>query len=192
MSDPGCAASVLSEFRQRLITGQAELLRFETRLTLGRAQGLRKAQGRQRTDSTHVLAAIPHPQSPRGRRRHAPPCAERAGHRRASVAAILGTCGVVRAFEPAVGGRAPAAGAARPLGAGRATLARTAPHVLWAIYAPATPAGRRERPAIQSLRQVWLPPCYGPPEGPPGRWRSAEELPPAPLLLRSPYAPAAR
>ena len=59
MSDPGCAASVLSEFRQRLITGQAELLRFETRLTLGRAQGLRKAQGRQRTDSPHVLAAIP-------------------------------------------------------------------------------------------------------------------------------------
>src|SRR5499427_4288500 len=58
LTDPGFDASVLSEFRQRLLTGQAELLLFETMLTLFRAQGLLKAKGRQRTDSTHVLAAI--------------------------------------------------------------------------------------------------------------------------------------
>jgi transposase len=58
LRDPGFDASVLSEFRQRLITGHAELLLVETMLTLGRAQGLLKAKGRQRTDSTHVLAAI--------------------------------------------------------------------------------------------------------------------------------------
>jgi hypothetical protein len=58
VSDPGFNASVLSEFRQHLISGHAELLLFETMLTLFRAQGLLKAKGRQRTDSTHVLAAI--------------------------------------------------------------------------------------------------------------------------------------
>ena len=58
LTDPGFEASVLSEFRQRLITGHAELLLFETMLTLLREQRLLKAKGRQRTDSTHVLAAI--------------------------------------------------------------------------------------------------------------------------------------
>ena len=58
LTDPGFDASVLSECRQRLSTGHAELLLFETMLTLFREQGLRKATGRQRTDSPHVLAAI--------------------------------------------------------------------------------------------------------------------------------------
>ncbi len=58
LTDPGFDASVLSEFRTRLIEGKAELLLFETMLTLFREQGLLKARGRQRTDSTHVLAAI--------------------------------------------------------------------------------------------------------------------------------------
>jgi transposase len=58
LTDAGCDASVLREFRQRLLTGQAELLLFETRLTRCREQGLRKAQGRQRTDSTPGLSGI--------------------------------------------------------------------------------------------------------------------------------------
>ena len=58
LTDPGFDASVLCEFRQRLLAGNAELLLFETMLTLFREQGLLKAKGRQRTDSTHVLAAI--------------------------------------------------------------------------------------------------------------------------------------
>jgi transposase len=39
LTDPGFDASVLSEFRQRLLTGQAALLLFETLVTLLRAQG---------------------------------------------------------------------------------------------------------------------------------------------------------
>jgi transposase len=58
LTDPGVEASVLSEFRQRLSAGNAELLRFETMLTLVRERRLINARGRQRTDSTHVLAAI--------------------------------------------------------------------------------------------------------------------------------------
>ena len=58
LEDPGFDASVLSEFRTRLITGQAEHVLFETLLIRLQERGLLKARGRQRTDSTHVLAAI--------------------------------------------------------------------------------------------------------------------------------------
>ena len=58
LTDPGFDASVLSEFRSRLIAGRAELLLFETLLKRLRDADLVKAHGQQRTDSTHVLAAI--------------------------------------------------------------------------------------------------------------------------------------
>src|SRR5215510_6488039 len=58
LTDPGFHHTVLSEFRTRLISGEAEPLLLDALLTLARAQGLLKARGRQRTDSTHVLAAI--------------------------------------------------------------------------------------------------------------------------------------
>jgi transposase len=59
VSAPGCDAAVLRACRQRRLTGHAALLLCATRLTLGRAQGLRTAPGRQRTDSPPVLAALP-------------------------------------------------------------------------------------------------------------------------------------
>src|SRR4030095_16507198 len=53
LTDPGFDASVLSDFRGRLLSGQAEALLFESMLTLFREQGYLKLRGRQRTDSTH-------------------------------------------------------------------------------------------------------------------------------------------
>ena len=58
LDDPGFDFSVLSEFRARLGAGGAEERLLETMLTHFKARGLLKAGGRQRTDSTHVLAAI--------------------------------------------------------------------------------------------------------------------------------------
>lgn len=58
MRESGFDFSVLSEFRSRLITGHAEALLFETLLSILKQRRLIKAQGRQRTDATHVLAAI--------------------------------------------------------------------------------------------------------------------------------------
>jgi transposase len=49
---------VLSEFRDRLLDGRAEALLLDTLLEHCRALGWLKARGLQRTDSTHVLAAI--------------------------------------------------------------------------------------------------------------------------------------
>jgi transposase len=50
--------SVLSEFRDCLLADDAEALLFDTVIDLLRNEGLLKARGKQRTDSTHVLAAI--------------------------------------------------------------------------------------------------------------------------------------
>src|SRR5436305_4850629 len=58
LTDPGFDFSVLSEFRDRLLAGSAEELLLEKLLERCRALGLLKARGQQRTDSTHVLAAI--------------------------------------------------------------------------------------------------------------------------------------
>src|ERR1700740_810695 len=56
--DPGFDHTVLSEFRSRLVEGGAERLLLDTLLQRLRDRGLVKAKGRQRTDSTHVLAAV--------------------------------------------------------------------------------------------------------------------------------------
>jgi transposase len=58
LADAGVAASVLREFRSRLIAGAAAALLFETLRTWCRNRRLVKARGRQRTDSTHILATV--------------------------------------------------------------------------------------------------------------------------------------
>jgi len=58
LTDPGFDFSVLSEFRDRLLAGTAEELLLDKLLERCRALHLLTARGQQRTDSTHVLAAI--------------------------------------------------------------------------------------------------------------------------------------
>jgi transposase len=58
LTDAGFDFSVLSQFRTRLIEGQAEAVLFEQMLQVLRERGLVKAGGKQRTDSTHILAAV--------------------------------------------------------------------------------------------------------------------------------------
>jgi transposase len=58
LTDPGFDHTVLSEFRSRLIEGHAEQRLLDLLLERCREGGWLKAGGRQRTDSTHVLAKI--------------------------------------------------------------------------------------------------------------------------------------
>ena len=53
LTDSGFDASVLSEFRTRLVQGAAEMQLLDAMLARFKAVGLLKARGRQRTDSTH-------------------------------------------------------------------------------------------------------------------------------------------
>ena len=58
LTDSGFDSSVLCEFRQRLLEGNAERLLFDKLLDVCREQKWLKRRGRQRTDSTHVIAAV--------------------------------------------------------------------------------------------------------------------------------------
>lgn len=58
LEDEGFDFSVLSEFRARLVAGNLEQAILEVLLDRLKGLGLVKAGGRQRTDSTRVLAAI--------------------------------------------------------------------------------------------------------------------------------------
>ncbi len=58
LTDPGFDHSVLSEFRSRLVQGHAEQRLLDLLLERCREGGWLKAQGRQRTDSTYILAKI--------------------------------------------------------------------------------------------------------------------------------------
>lgn len=58
LTDPGFDHTVLSEFRSRLVSSQAETLLLDSLLKQVSELGLLKARKSQRTDSTHILGAI--------------------------------------------------------------------------------------------------------------------------------------
>jgi transposase len=58
LDDPGFDYSILTDFRQRLLAAQAQDLILEPLLQLCRERGWLKAQGKQRTDATAVLARV--------------------------------------------------------------------------------------------------------------------------------------
>lgn len=185
----GFDASVLSEFRQRLVAGGAEAVAFEQVLELCQAQQWLKVRGRQRTDSTHILAAV------REVNRY-----ELVGE------ALRSALNDLAHLHPAwLRQRTPAAWFGRyatrieeyrlPAGA--------VAHQAWAeqvgqdgllllgwLAAADAPGYLGELPSIQTLRTIWQQ-QYHPGEGAP-RWRQAGELPPAHEMIQSPYDPEAR
>jgi transposase len=188
LTDPGFDSSVLSEFRARLLAGGAEWRLFETLLEHLKGHGLVKPRGRQRTDSTHVLAAI-----------QVLSRLEAIGETLRHALNTLATVAPdwLKSWVPSVwfdrygqrfqeyrlpDGRLERERLAEQIGADGHEL-------LEAIYRPDAPTWLREIPAVQILRRVWLQQFYA--EGP-ARWRKAEDLPPAPLLISSPYDPDAR
>jgi len=187
--DPGFDASVLSEFRTRLIAGGAEQVLLDTMLTLFRDQGLLKPRGKQRTDSTHVLAAI-----------HALNRLECVGetlrHALNSLAVAAPEWLLTQVtrdwfdrYGPRVDNyRLPKTDRERQALA--EVMGADGFHLLRAIYAPAAPAWLREVPAVDILRKVWLQQFYVP--DPEVCWRAAEDLPPGARLINSPYDPEAR
>jgi len=69
LADPGFDASVLCEFRQRLVKGNAEHLLLDTLLDVCKQRGWLRARERQRTDSTQLLGQDPGDEPPHVRRR---------------------------------------------------------------------------------------------------------------------------
>jgi transposase len=190
LTDPGFDASVLSEFRARLIGGRAEVLLFEAMLTRLGGAGLLRARGRQRTDSTHVLASI--------RMLNRLECVGETLRRALNALAVVAP-DWLRGWVPAPWfdryGRRFEEYRLPPGRAERYALAETigpdGVQLLAAIYDPGAPGWLRAVPAVEVLRQVWVQQFYAPEAGR-VRWRSAEDLPPSAVLITSPYDSAAR
>lgn len=167
VDDPGFDASVLCEFRRLLPCGEAEWLLFEALLMWARTRQLLKARGRQRTDSTHILAAV------RALNR-LEVVGETLRHALDSLAAAAPAWLRPRcrpAWRERYGRRIEDADLPR----GQA--ARAAYAVLAAIYAPDAPAWVREIPAVATLRRVWVQQFH--PEEGAIRWRTTDDIPPA-------------
>jgi transposase len=189
LTDPGGDHTVCSAFRTRLVRGQAEQVLLDTLLEQVRALGLRKSRGRQRTDSTHVLAAV------RMRNRF-----ERGGETlRATlnVLAVVAPEWVWRVAEPPgferYGNRVendalPKTEAARKALAQR--LGVDGQRLLHAIDAATDQAWRRHVPAVVTLRRIWVEPYIE--AGETWRWREVKEMPAAAEQLTSPDEPDAR
>src|SRR4028118_1526174 len=193
LDDPGFDFSVLCEFRARLLTDDAELLLFDTLLTLFRDADLLKARGKQRSDSTHVLAAIRNLHrlenvgetmrhalnrlalvAPAWLRQHANPAwVERYGRR-------------VEQY------RLPKEDAQRQALA--TTIGEDGYELLDAAFAPTAPPVVQSEPAIDILRRVWLQQFYrcDDPSAPLVRQRTTAEQPPSAQIISSPYDPDAR
>src|SRR6266516_2714194 len=189
LEDEGFDFSVLSEFRGRLVAGSLELALLD--LLLGRLKGLGlvKAGGRQRTDSTHVLARI------RNLSR-----LELAGESvRAALEALAAAApgwlaGVIDGSWQQVYGqridgiRLPASEAAR--GKLAAQYGKDGYHLLDQVYSPGAPPWLRELPAVQVLRVIWVQQYYRSGErGEQVTRREASEhgLPPGRARIASPY-----
>jgi transposase len=185
LTDPGFDASVLSEFRTRLVQGQAEQQLFEVLLAKFRERKLLKARGKQRTDSTHVLAAI------RALNR-VEVVGETMRYALNTLASVvpdwLQTQPLLADWSERYAQRF--FDYRLPSEAGKRTeLAQIIGvdgfALLMAIFSSSTHQWLAQIPALEILRQVWLQ-QYQLEEGV-VRWRTDDNIPPASLFISSPY-----
>ncbi|HSH82096.1 MAG TPA: IS1182 family transposase [Herpetosiphonaceae bacterium] len=186
LTDPGFHFSVLTEFRTRLVAGQAEQLLLDRMLERFKARGLVKARGKQRSDSTHVLAAV-----------HDLHLLELVAETlRATLddlAAVvpdwLRGVAVPVWFERYVHRiedyRLPKSKEKREALA--LEIGADGFRLLDALDAPTAPAAATTVPMVETLRTVWRT-HYTRDQGAP-RWRPGNELPPVGERLQSPYDP---
>ena len=199
LDDPGFDFTLLADFRRRVLAAGLEQTFLDEVLRRALALGLLKARGRQRTDSTRILAAI------------------RTLNRLECVGETLRhTLNALSQAAPAwLRGHVPAEWGLRygrrfehyhlpKTGSARRALAETIGRdgytLLAACYAPDTPLDVQTHPAVDVLRRVWLQNFYvesggdlsgGLTTSPAPRrqvtWREPDNLPPAAYRIESPY-----
>lgn len=187
LTDPGFDYSVLCEFRARLVSSDQARLIFDTLLVRLREAKLVKARGRQRTDSTRVLAAV--------HNYNRLECVWEA-MRWALNSLSQAAPEWVREVAPAEWydryARRPEGfrlseqqrqELAEQIGADGYLL-------LDAIYGASASASFRELPAVEPLRRIWVQQFC--PEGGAARWRESKNHPPGKLMIYSPYDTDAR
>ncbi|MGZ6349177.1 MAG: transposase, partial [Ktedonobacterales bacterium] len=188
-TDRGVDGSVLSEFRSRLRDGAAETLLLDRLLAWCRERKLLRMRGRQRTDSTHVLAAV------RALNR-IELVGETLRHALNSLAVVAPEwlrvhsrpAWIERYARRAEDTRLPKGQEARDALA--LTIGADGKVLLSAVYAPDAPTWLREVPAVETLRRVGVQNFYH--EGNTLQWRTEQQgIPPAADFISSPYDPDA-
>jgi transposase len=192
-TDPGFAFTLLPDFRKCLLSNRAAPRLLDTLLDACKARGLINPRGTQRTDSTHVRAAV--------RTLHHLECILETMH--------LALNRLTAADAAWVSQRVPAEWFARyglraePSRLPKETSQREAlahtigadgSQLLEGVFAAETPDRRRALPAIEPLRRGWVQQFYRCPipSHETLRLRALAEKPPGARLIQSPYDREAR
>jgi len=193
LHDPGFDFTLLHDFRERFVAYEAGQRFLDTFLTTCKARGWIKARGTQRTDSTHVLAAI--------RTLHRLECVLEALHYALNQLSAADPTWVQQHvpldWYMRYGLRADQMRLPKEASK-REALARQVGvdgyQLLDAVWAAPSAPYLRTLPALEALRQIWVQQYYRctAPELAEVRWRTTEEQPPAAVRLTSPYELEAR
>ena len=185
LEDCGFDFSVLSEFRQRLIKGGKEELLLDRILEQLREQKLLKEHKRQRTDSTHILAAI----RPLNRLETLGETFRAALNSLAIAAPEWLAKRLKKDWFDSYGRRTENYRLPK-LDSERETLGNQMGAdgfcLLKKIYGKNTPEWLRLIPAVETLRQVWIQQFYAPIDGK-VQWRTPKDMPPSTIAIHSPY-----
>jgi transposase len=174
----------LSEFRDRLLAGNAEQLLLDTMLTRFKEKGLLTARGRQRTDSSHVLAAI--------RVLNRLECVGETLRHALNSLAVTAPDWLAPRLDPVWAERygprfdeyrLPKKKEERQALADQ--IGEDGFRLLGAVYAPDAPANLRTLPAVETLRQVWVQQYQVTDEV--VRWRDNDNIPPSGTMIGSPH-----
>lgn len=189
LTDPGFHYSVLCEFRNRLIASGAEALLFEALLTLFKEKGLLTERRRQRTDSTHILAAV-----------HRLNRIELVGEALYHALDVLAQVAPAWLRVEVPGewferyGQRPTSFRLPRTEAERLALAEQIGgdgwHLLSQVWAESAPAYLRQVPAVETLRRIWVQNYYWQEDQ--LHWRDEKSYPPSARAIISPYDEEAR
>ena len=184
LTDPGFHYSVLSEFRGRLLEGGQEADLLDKVLERLVECGLLKAGGQQRTDSTHVLAAV--------RNLNRLECVGETLRQVLEDLARVAPDWLLEQITPdwfdRYGARIEAYRLPKKKADREALLLQVGQDgsaLLSAIYAQSAPEWLRELPSVGIMIRVWIQQYYVEEEK--LKWRDKDNLPPAKLLIISPY-----
>lgn len=189
LTDPGFHYSILTEFRGRVIEGGMEAQLLDDMLRRLQDKGLLHAGGQQRTDSSHVLAAV--------RQLNRLGCVLETIRQVLEDVAVVAPDWLVVQITPdwfdRYGARfdsyrLPQKKTERE--ALQTQIGEDGFHLLSAIYDPAAPVYVREIPSVEIMRRVWIQQYYV--DNGQVTWRSQQDLPPNKVLIQTPFDPEAR
>src|SRR5947208_3772448 len=189
LTDPGFDFSLLSEFRLRLVEEGVETLLLDRLLEVCKQRGWLKAGGKQRTDSTHVLARV--------RSLSTLECVGETLRAALDDVALVAPDWLASQVSPewfersshrVENYRLPKAESQRTALAEQ--IGADGLHLLAALEGADAPAGLKEMGSVQVLRQVWqqyYDLCKGA-----AKWRAGPQADGQEGVLRSPYDTEAR